>query len=150
MRRLSDTVVSRNEVRVRSVGRRSFALAGPFCQVLDRLGAVPDADQEQMSLAGLVPWRNSVLGPRLRTVRLSVYVRSLTARRATRFDEETLGEPPYQVTLTVGKRVPEFEQTWTWPDDLDADGTLTGPMTTTSGEPFHPDGDTDPLLDAGE
>ena len=63
------------------------------------------------------------------------------------YNEEALGRAPYEITLTVGVKGPEFERTWTWPDDLGSEDTLTGPMHPTSGEPWHPDGDSDPLID---
>lgn len=64
------------------------------------------------------------------------------------FNEAVLGQPPYEVTLTVGVTGPEFERMWVWPDELDSEDTLTGSMHRTSGEPWHPEADSDPLIDS--
>ncbi|MCP4967059.1 MAG: hypothetical protein GY926_17730 [bacterium] len=63
------------------------------------------------------------------------------------YDKDTLGERPYEITLTVGVNSPEFEQIWIWPTDLDSEDTLVGPMHPTAGEPWNPHQDTDPLID---
>lgn len=64
------------------------------------------------------------------------------------FNESVLGRPPYEVTLTVGDKGPEFARSWLWPDELDEDESLTGSMHPTSGEPWHPEENSDPLIDS--
>lgn len=64
------------------------------------------------------------------------------------FNEDVLGHPPYEVTLTIGVMGPEFERTWVWPDELDSEDILTGSMHPTSGEPWNPKEDSDPLIDS--